>query len=291
VKATVALAWLSVAAAAPAGWSLPPVFPSSIEVVRVDVAVTRDGWPVEGLRAADFLVKDEGVRQAVEIVGGTDKPIDAVLALDVSSSVAGTPLQRLENGAGGLVDALGPRDALSLLTFSDVIRLRLSGADDRRRAHELIDAMQAQRTTALYDAVYAALVTTDAARGRPLVLVLSDGQDVGSWLKPEQVLRVAEGRDVVVHALLSRREGAESPFLRELVAATGGHVWPADKGDLGEVMLRALREFRSRYTLRYERRGATADGWHRLQVQVDDPGAEVRARRGYWQRPVAPRPR
>ena len=261
-----------------------PVFSSSIEVVRVDVSVTRDGRPVEGLKASDFEVRDNGVLQAVEIVGGADKPVDAVLALDVSTSVAGPPLRHLKAAAHALVDVLRPEDAVSLLTFSDRVQLRVSPADSRERAHEVIDGTEAQLTTALYDATYAALATADPARGRPLVLIFSDGQDVGSWLKPEQVLRVAEASELVVHAVLSRREETEVAFLRDLVASTGGQDWRTDFGELKDVMLRALDEFRSRYTLQYERHGATADGWHKLQVRVNVPRAEVRARKGYWQR-------
>jgi VWFA-related protein len=265
-----------------------PVFSSSIEVVRVDVSVTRDGQPVEGLKAADFEVRDNGILQAVSVVGGFDKPVDAVLALDVSNSVAGQPLQHLKTAAHALVDVLRPEDAVSLLTFSDRIQLRVSPADSHERAHAVIDGTEAQLTTALYDATYAALTTADPARGRPLVLIFSDGQDVGSWLKPEQVLRVAEASELVVHAVLSRREGTEVVFLRDLVASTGGQEWRADFGELRDVLLRALDEFRCRYTLQYERQGATADGWHKLQVDVRAPGAKIRARKGYWQR--TPRP-
>ena len=208
--------------------------------------------------------------------------------MDVSSSVAGQPLQQLKSAAHALLDVLRPEDAISLLTFSDRILLQVSPADSRERAHAAIDGTEAQLTTALYDATYAALAAADPARGRPLVLIFSDGQDVGSWLKPEQVLRAAEASELVVHAVLSRREGTEVAFLQDLVASTGGHVWRADLGTLREVMLGALDEFRARYTLQYERQGGAADGWHKLQVEVRSAGARIRARRGYWQR--TPRP-
>ncbi len=266
-------------------WSQEPlVFSASIEVVRVDVSVSRDGQPVEGLTPADFRVRDNGVPQTVEIVGGVDKAVDAVLALDVSSSVAGPPLRHLKAAAHAFVDVLEPQDKLSLLTFSDRLQLRASPADSRQHAHEVIDATEAQLTTALYDATYAALTATDATRGRPLVLIFSDGQDVGSWLAPEQVLRVAEESELVVHAVLNRKEGSEVPFLRQLVASTGGQEWRADFVELRSVLLRALAEFRSRYTLQYERQGATAEGWHKIEVDVRVPGVKVRARRGYRQR-------
>ncbi len=268
-----------------------PVFSSGIEVVRVDVSVLRAGQLVEGLQAADFEVRDNGVLQTVEIVGdprgapGGGKPIDVVLALDVSGSVEGDPLKQLKAAAHAVVDILRPDDSFSLLTFSSRVRLAVSPADSRARAHAVIEATQAGLTTSLYDAAFAAVVIPDVRRGRPLALVLSDGQDRGSWLKPEQVLRAAEGSELVVHVVRTRQSDSAatgaSTFLRDLAGATGGEEWRADYAQLREVLLKALDEFRCRYTLRYEPRGVAQTGWHELDVRVRRPGVGVRARIGY----------
>jgi VWFA-related protein len=265
-----------------------PVFSTGVEVVRVDVSVTRNGELVEGLRASDFKVRDNGVLQAVEIVGdprgvadGVSKPIDVVLALDVSDSVNGQPLRQLKAAAHALVDVLRPEDAFSLLTFSSRVRLAVSPADSRARAHEVIEATQSQLTTSLYDAAFAAVATADASRGRPLALVLSDGRDHGSWLEPEQVLRAAEGSELVVDVVFTRKEESEQQFLRDLATTTGGEEWRADYGQLQKVLLKALEQFRSRYTLRYERQGGSRAGWHEFDVRVRRPGVKVRARSGY----------
>ncbi len=278
---------LCVAAAVASGQDIP-VFPSAVEVVRVDVSVLRDGKLVDGLHAGDFEVRDNGVPQMVEIVGdprggagGARKPADVVLALDVSDSVKGEPLEQLKAAARAFVALLRPEDSFSLLTFSSRVQLAVTPADSRERVHEVIEATRAQLTTSLYDAAFAAVVTADARRGRPLALVLSDGQDHGSWLKPEQVLHAAEGSELVVHAVLTRQTDGEPAFLRDLAATTGGEVWRADYGQLQDVLSKALEEFRSRYTLRYERRGVARAGWHVFDVRVRRPGVRVRARSGY----------
>ena len=260
-----------------------PVFSASIDVVRVDVSVTRDGNPVEGLKAEDFDVRDNGIPQEVSLVGGGDKPVHAVLALDTSSSVSGQPLEDLKAAAHAFIDVLRPEDAVSLLTFSDRVQMRVTPDESRQRAHEVVERAEAHLTTALYDATYAALTMADPVRGRPLVLIFSDGEDVGSWLRPDKVLRVAEASELVAHVVLARREGAEVPFLNELSAVTGGEEWRAEYTELKEVLLRALEEFRARYTLQYTPAGASHDGWHRLQVRLPHTEARVRARKGYWQ--------
>jgi VWFA-related protein len=256
-------------------------FASGTEMVRVDVSVARDGEPVLGLQAGDFEVRDNGVVQSVEIADDQNKGVDAVLALDVSSSVAGMPLQKLKAAAHALVDVLRPEDRLSLLTFSSQVQLAVSPDDSRLRAHRVIDATRAHLTTALYDAAYAAVMAADPTRGRPVAIIFSDGEDHGSWLEPGQVLRAAEASELVVHTVVSQRVKSDMTFLHELVATTGGQEWRADFGELRQALLSALEEFRTRYTLRYDRGGVPPAEWHELEVRVSRPGVEVRARRGY----------
>jgi VWFA-related protein len=176
---------------------------------------------------------------------------------------------------------LGSDDSFSLLTFASRVQRVVSPADSRARAHDAIDATLAQRATSLYDAAFAAVVTADASRGRPLVLLLSDGEDHGSYLRPEQVLRAAQGSELVVHVVFIRPAGSPTPFLRDLAAATGGEAWRADYAELRGAVSRALEEFRSRYTLRYARTGASRPGWHKFDVRVRRSEVKVRARLGY----------
>jgi len=200
-----------------------------------------------------------------------------------------------QDGAHALVDVLHADDSLSLLTFSDRIQLRASPDEPRERVHTLIEATQAQLTTSLVDASFTALVMADPTRGRPLVLIFSDGQDVGSWLTPEQALQVARSSELVVHAVVSTPEGAQMAFLRELTSATGGELWPAEHRELREVLLRTLEEFRKPLYpavhgqrrrargLAQDRRAAEAPRRDRF-ARARDTGARSRVRR-IWPRP------
>jgi VWFA-related protein len=264
-----------------AGNDNPPVFRSSVEVVRLDVAVTRHGRAVKGLTGGDFEVKDNGTLQPVEVVGHEDKPVHAILALDNSSSLQGDRLRRLKAAAHSLLDVLRPEDAVSLLTFSHRLELKSRPGASREHAHAAIEATEALSSTSLYDATFAALTMAEPALGRPVVLVFSDGQDVGSWLRPEQVLRAARATDLVTHAVISGQEKSDVSFLEDLAEATGGEVWRVGDRELEEAFLRALEEFRSRYTLQYTARDDGRETWHDIDVKVRVRGAKVRVRRGY----------
>lgn len=265
-----------------------PVFATSVEMVRLEVAVTRDGIPVRDLETRHFEVRDNGVLQDFEVVAQEEKLVHAVLALDNSSSLAGERLARLKVAAHSLLDALGPDDAVSLLTFSNRLALVAGPGTPREQVHAAIETTQAGLTTSLYDAAFAAMTIADPALGRPIVLVFTDGQDVGSWLRPEQVLRAARSSDLVTHAVFGGPQRSDASFLEALARATGGQVWKVEDLDLEEAFLRALGEFRSRYTLQYPSWNDSGKEWHEVDVRVRVPGAKVRVREGYLRRPPPP---
>lgn len=257
----------------------PPTFTVGVENVSVDVLVTRGGRPVEELRATDFALKDNGVLQQVEVMDRSTTTVDAVLVLDVSSSVRGERLTALRQAAHAFVDALWPTDSVSLLAFATDLRFVARAGAPRAEVHAAIDRLEGGGATTLVDAVHAALLLADPCRGRPLVVVFSDGVDRGSWLGPEQALSTARASDAVVHYV--EIEGART-FLEPLAETTGGHGWSARHPDaLRGAFVEALEEFKSRYRLRYEPSGVPRAGWHELEVRLVGGKGKLRARPGY----------
>ena len=81
------------AVAALAAWpgaqsQTPQTFRTGTDVVVVDVSVKRDNVPVTGLTAADFELRDNGVRQEIESVETAAVPIDLSIVVDVSGNPA-----------------------------------------------------------------------------------------------------------------------------------------------------------------------------------------------------------
>ncbi|MCU0252216.1 MAG: hypothetical protein MUE61_18615, partial [Vicinamibacterales bacterium] len=83
-----------------------PVFSSKVEAVRVDVLVTEDGKPVRGLRAADFEILDNGVRQTVDIASSEELPLNVVFTFDLSASIVGERLGNLREASRAVLGGL-----------------------------------------------------------------------------------------------------------------------------------------------------------------------------------------
>jgi Ca-activated chloride channel homolog len=276
------LAVLLGCAAAPASSQQAPTFSARIDAVRVDVLVTDHGRPVVGLKASDFEVIDNGVRQQVDLAAFDAIPLNVVLALDVSASMAGEPLAQLKAAGRAVADGLAPDDRAGLITFSQVVRLRLPLTADRAAVRAALDASWAGGDTALVDAAEAAVILGASDVGRALVILFSDGVDTSSWLAPPVVLQSARRADAVVYAVSSQRTGTLPKFLDDLCDATGGRLLKVDSPDaLTPTLLQVIREFRQRYVVSYTPHGVAPDGWHALQVRVRDRSVTVKARPGY----------
>lgn len=264
-----------------------PVFGTSVEVVRVDVAALRGGEPIGGLKAEDFEVRDNGVRQRVEAALEQEVALAATLVLDLSASVYGERLLGLREGAVAFIDGLTPKDRAALVCFSDQVSLRAEPTADFARVREVARTVEGSGTTALRDALFSALLLSSEGGHRTAVVVFSDGIDNMSWLSEDAVVETADRSDAVVYALVAPTPAgtvaANRNFLRRVVSTTGGQLWDTASGaDLRATFHSALQHIRSRYLLSYVPTGVATAGWHKLEVKGRRKGAKVLARRGYF---------
>lgn len=305
--ALVALAMLATGSASGgARAQAPQRFVAGADVVLVDVLVTRDGQPVSGLTAADFIVTDNGVEQTAQLADLTSLPVGLLFVLDTSGSLAGPPLEHLKAAAHAALDNLRPADQAALMVFSQSLTLVSGWTADRAQMARAIDGVTARGATSLSDAAFAALALGRPAGFRPLLLFFSDGDDTASWLPATTPVEAARRSDAVVYVVSADPAGAatrsgtlaapqviqerlfEQPSLYRdallpvLARETGGElVRVADAASLQTVFANAVSRFNQRYVLGYTPTGVPPSGWHDLEVSVRTPGLEVVARRGY----------
>jgi VWFA-related protein len=245
-----------------------PTFAAGVEAVRLDVLVTDRDRVVPGLQASDFEVRDNGIVQDVELVGSQTLPLNVILALDTSGSVAGEPLEHLRSAGQALLGRLLPEDLAGLVTFSHEVTLREELTRDRERLRRALASVEARGETAVIDGSYAAMMLGESVDGRDLVIVFSDGVDTSSWLREQQVLEAARRCNVVIYGV-SVRGTAAPDFLGRLSWMTGGSLFEVESiRELSTAFVSIFDEFRSRYLLRYTPRGVSSEGWHSIEVKV-----------------------
>ena len=281
-------------------------FRATVDAVRVDALVTRDGRPLPGLTAADFELRDNGVVQDVAAVRVEDVPLTLMLVLDVSQSVQGEPLTQLRAAIDASANALSAADQVALFTFSHHIAQAAAATRDFAGLQSAAFGVEASGATSLYDATLAALMLRHRVEGRAVMLVFSDGADTTSWIDPRVTLATAQRSDVAVYGVtLARqmeRRNADAvrqatleeewfrrdpwsygrQFLPLLTADTGGALLTAESADrLLDTFVRVVREFKSRYLLTYTPRDVAPAGWHSVDVRLKRQPGDVTARRGY----------
>ena len=271
-----------------------PVFRASVDVVRIDVSVMNGLNPVAGLKAGDFVLTDNGVPQALDSVSLDSVPLNLMLVLDTSGSLAGERLTHLIDAVNGLVKSLRAEDSASLMTFSEPIRLALETTRDRAPLVAALTGLTADGMTSVNDAIFLALQLrpADAGESRPVLLLFSDGRDTSSWLRSDHVIEATKRSGMLVHVVelvadewMGARgvEARPSAFLGTLADTGGGRRWFAKSSrDLRELFGKALNELRARYLLTYSPSGVSREGWHDVKVTLKNARGEITARPGYF---------
>jgi Ca-activated chloride channel family protein len=262
----------------------PPVFSAEVGLVRVEVLVTRKGSPVRGLGTTNFEVRDNGRVQELQPVLEEEAPVDAALVLDMSGSVQGAKLLALKDAARAFLGGLREGEQAALVAFRHEVVLLEPFTTDRARVERALDRARPGGSTALCDAVYAALRLREPGPRRTAIVIFSDGIDNISWLLASEVVEGAARSDAIVYGVTARnRDDRKEPFLRDVVRATGGQLFEAEgENDLRARFLDVLGDIRSRYVLSYAPSTPDRAGWHALEVRLKGVKGDVLARPGYW---------
>jgi Ca-activated chloride channel family protein len=269
-----------------------PTFKSGTRTVPVYATVfDKDGRLVPGLEQSDFEIYDNGKKQAVTIFDNKPVPFSAALTLDSSISME-MNLPFMQDAAVQFVIRLGPEDKCVVGFFNSKIQFSPSLTDDRDSLVSYIrNNMTRGNSTRLWDGVDAAMDQLADAVGRRVVVVLTDGDDLGaSSISNGDILERAQREDVMIYTLgiesyyhngerwtLSRPGGA----FKRLAAETGGGFFELKKSaELNSTFTRVIAELRSQYVLGFS--PATLDGKaHKLEVRLAKPGLTARARKSY----------
>jgi VWFA-related protein len=275
-----------------------PVFRAGADVVMVEASVRRDRRAVQGLKAADFELLDNGVRQEIKDVSYEKLPIDVTVVLDVSASVTGSALDELRRALKQLRSDLTAQDRLRLLTFNMRVKRLIDFADPPSATDAALASLAGSGSSAVFDSLAVALASPVTDGRRQLIVLFSDGQDSSSITDAETLLDVARRSTPTVAVVLSStslnrpaqllKTASKTPagnvgdMSEQIARDTGGFVATIAPGDnITTTFRRVLEQFRSTYVLYYTPSGIDRQGSHAIEVRVKRDKVDVRARRGY----------
>jgi len=278
-----------------------PTFRAGVDLVTIR-ALVRDskGHPVTNLPAADLELFDNGKPMTIKAVEQDSGPVGVALLFDISGSMdVNDRFNRAREQGYFLLSGLkNGEDEAAIFAFDSQLHIIQPFTTDLDRLRGSVTEFSRWGMTSLHDAIASASRTMDtrATRRRALV-VLTDGVDTGSKLKPAQVSAIAASIDLPVYIVAvvpsiddpREKKGDETPEgeLADLARWTGGQFLVSTSiPEASNVARTITSELRQQYLIGFE--PGTTPGWHSVEVRVRRKGYTVQARSGYVAGPVRP---
>jgi len=285
--------------------------PDDDEVLRVRTnlivfpARIRDkkGQRPNGLTDSDLRLKDpDHVTNGLYLAAGVDR-VAMVFALDESGSLRDI-INEQRDAAVQLYERFGRRSSIAVLHFAETSRIASNFARDSTAAQLAFEvSARSNQHTAIFDAAANAVQMFAALpRGRSerrIVILVSDGLDNLSKIKPDTVIDAARDNSVsfyVIHLpLFTPRDGRlvvrpPAEGFRALAEKTGGKYFLAtdaplatrDKIDLAPIFRAIEDDLRSQYLIGFYVAEKAHDGkLHKLSLSLPEDLEYQIGGRGY----------
>jgi Ca-activated chloride channel family protein len=190
------------------------------DLVTLTAAVIEGGVPVKSLRAQDFIIYEDGVRQKIAHFASTQEPFTIMLLLDTSGSTQ-NDIELIRRAARGFLKELRRDDRLAVIVFSRDVEQIADFEDSRDAVEAAIDSLASAEGditrrftpatgTSFYDALQRAaddlrLRKTD---GRKAIVCMSDGVDSTSRLTWAEAAGAVERSEASIYFLALNTEEA-----------------------------------------------------------------------------------
>jgi VWFA-related protein len=204
------------------------------DLVSITASATdRAGRAIKSLKAEDFTIYEDGVRQKISHFAATEEPFTLLLLLDISGSTR-DDIALMKKAARNFLSELRDNDRVGVIVFSREIEMIADFTAPRAKVETAIDQIiategsEASRFTSntgtsFYDALYLGVEESPlkAVEGRKAIVCMSDGVDSTSLKKYKDISTLLEQSQSSVYFLGLNTEQA----------ALGGLLKP--RGDSG----------------------------------------------------------
>jgi len=268
-----------------------PDYVDYLEVDFVELYTTvldRKGRPAQDLEVEDFRVLEDGVEQRVARFERVDDiPIYAGILMDTSISMTEELQDAIRGALQFFETVLTPKDRAAVITFNERHDLAVRFTNNIEVLAGGVAGLVAEGETFLYDSLIYGLYYFSGIKGKRAMILLSDGEDVGSHYHFEDALDYARRTGVAIYTIGLGLPGSQRDIqikLSRLAEETGGRAFFIDRvGELGHVYGKIEDELRSQYLLAYQSSN-TDDGekFREVEVEVLEDGYEAKTMKGYY---------
>jgi VWFA-related protein len=275
-------------------------FPEARVLVTVRDA---NGVPIVGLGADKFEIVEDGRASfpptSVESQVNAAAPVSAVMVIDISGSMRGTPIKEAMRAANALLDQLAPADRASIIAFADEVQSldpavleegkELGFTTDKNAIRNVVNFLDTEIgwDTPLYDAIYKGVKMAAAEPvGKRAVVVMTDGRDerdnaqgvavkdTGSLSTPDDPINEANRHAIPIFSvgLVGLGGKIDTRYLMRLAERTGGIYQEAPQPEeLTPLFENVVNQLKTQYVLGYQSRLERDRAYHSLMVRVSLP--------------------
>jgi tight adherence protein B len=233
------------------------------------------GPAVTGELDDSFVVSEDGEEVVADVVRIRGNELNVVIALDVSVSMAGDPLEQAKSSVDELLAILPDTVPVAVVSFGDSAVLQSPFTTDRPVTLAAVDGLIAAGGTALHDGIELSISQLDAQGGTGALVVLADGDDtVSSRTLADSVSRFSSS-DVKTSFVALQGSGYNAETFAALGDASDGQVVTVDDADgFNEALRDVATGLGNLYEIRW-RSASTADAATVEIALASDPSRSV----------------
>ena len=234
------------------------------------------------VRENGVLVRDISLAPVGEAAGRTAGP-GVVLVIDASESMLGSPIRNAMAAARAFAGKRTPSQQLAVLAFNAKTQTVLPFTSDQQEIdHALRSTPKIAYYTRMYEALDRAISMVETANLSPgSIVLLSDGQELGSFSSPDEAIAKANAARIRIFTVGLRSRFFDAPTLRALAQGTGGRYREAaSPSALSSIFAELGSALAREYVLRYHSTAADVTG-EKVRVAVRIQGVPGVAVTGY----------
>ncbi len=298
----------------------------SVDLVNIlfTVRSKHGGQLIPNLTKDDFKIYEDGRQQTIQRFSReTDLPLTLGLLIDISASQENLIDIERQAASAFFSSVIRPKDEAFLISFGKSTDLLQDYTNSPRQLTAALQDLRGDgqppmvgrgpipnvntgpiptsgrpKGTLLFDAVY--LASNEKLKsevGRKALVLITDGDDQGSFYNRKTAVEAAQRADAIVYSIyyVDRYfyigagmigSGGEGD-LRKMSEETGGHVFSvSSKHPLSEIFKEIQDEMRNQYSIGYVSTNPKKDGtFRRIEIKTNQNDYRVQARNGYYATP------